>query len=179
VPGIVQHHQLSARAVQQTVGSVLLIQELGSITGRLLFGILVVRVASRRRLLHLFLAPALVVFSWLFFFGARDGLTSFKCGLFVAQALFNGLHSFWGNYLPRVFPTHLRGTGESVAMNLGGRVLGVSAALLTTQLSNVMPAADATARLAYSAGTTAVVVLALAAVASLWLEEPRTAQLPD
>ena len=49
--------------------------------------------------------------------------------------------SFWGNYLPRVYPTHLRGTGESFAANIGGRMIGTSAALLTTQLANVMPGA--------------------------------------
>ena len=37
--------------------------------------------------------------------------------------------SFWGNYLPRVYPTHLRGTGESFAANVGGRMIGTSAAL--------------------------------------------------
>ena len=40
--------------------------------------------------------------------------------------------SFWGNYLPRVYPTHLRGTGESFAANVGGRMIGTSAALVTT-----------------------------------------------
>ena len=37
--------------------------------------------------------------------------------------------SFWGNYLPRVYPTYLRGTGESFAANVGGRMIGTSAAL--------------------------------------------------
>ena len=41
--------------------------------------------------------------------------------------------------MPRVYPTHLRGTGGSFAMNLGGRTIGASAALATTQLANVMP----------------------------------------
>ena len=42
--------------------------------------------------------------------------------------------SFWGNYLPRVYPTHLRGTGESFAANVGGRMIGTCAALVTTAL---------------------------------------------
>ena len=42
--------------------------------------------------------------------------------------------SFWGNYLPRVYPLHLRGTGESFAANIGGRMIGTCAALLTTTL---------------------------------------------
>ena len=36
------------------------------------------------------------------------------------------------------YPIHLRGTGESFAINVGGRTIGVSASLLTTQLSNLM-----------------------------------------
>jgi len=40
-----------------------------------------------------------------------------------------------GNYLPRVYPIHLRGTGESFAANIGGRMIGTSFALLTTTLA--------------------------------------------
>ncbi len=43
--------------------------------------------------------------------------------------------SFWGNYLPRVYPTYLRGTGESFAANIGGRMIGTSFMFLTTQIS--------------------------------------------
>ena len=46
-------------------------------------------------------------------------LGAMLCGFFtVAQ------FSFWGNYLPRVYPLHLRGTGESFAANIGGRLIG-------------------------------------------------------
>ena len=44
--------------------------------------------------------------------------------------------SFWGNYLPRVYPTHLRGTGEGFAANVGGRMLGTSFAYVTTTLAS-------------------------------------------
>ena len=59
----------------------------------------------------------------------------FFAGLFIVAQL-----SFWGNYLPRVYPTHLRGTGESFAANIGGRMIGASAPLLTTQLVAAAPA---------------------------------------
>lgn len=179
VPGIVERAVTSPREVQQMVSAVFLVQEIGSIAGRLLFAMLVIRIVSRRRLLQVFLIPALLVFAWVFFFAARGGLLAFATGVFFAQALFNGLHSFWGNYLPRVFPTRLRGTGESLAMNLGGRVLAVTAAMMTTQLSNVLPASDAAMRFAYAAGTTAVVVLVGGTVISPWLAEPASAQLPE
>ena len=48
------------------------------------------------------------------------------CG-FVTVAQF----SYFGEYLPKAFPLHLRGTGGSFATNVGGRMIGTSAALLT------------------------------------------------
>ena len=179
VPGLAQVHNLGPRQVQQTVSTVFVIQELGSVTGRLVFALLVIRIVRRQRLLRVFLVPAVVLFPLLFFFAATNGLALFMSVVFCAQALFNGLHSFWGNYLPRAFPTYLRGTGESFAMNVGGRVIGVMAALLTTQLSNVLPGGGAATRLAHSAGTTVVLVLAVFLIASYWLPEPRSDQLPD
>ncbi len=179
VPGIVEEQHLPPQQVQKTVGSVFLVQESGSITGRLFFALLVTQIVGRRRLFRVFLVPALVVFPWLFFLAATDGLVLFKLGVFCAQALFNGLHSFWGNYLPGLYPTHLRGTGESFAMNIGGRVIAVSAALLTTQLANVMAGAGAASRLAHSAGITAALVLAISFLASFWLVEPQASQLPE
>jgi hypothetical protein len=115
----------------------------------------------------------------LFYVAPGQGLIVFAVGVFLAQALFNGLHSFWGNYLPRMFPTHLRGTGESMAMNIGGRVLAVSAALLTTQMASVMPAGTAAMRLALAAGTTAMLMLIGVTLLTFRLAEPASAQLPD
>jgi len=93
--------------------------------------------------------------------------------------LFNGLHSFWGNYLPRVYPTRLRATGESFVANIGGRVIGVSAALMTTTLSNVMPGAGHGAQLAHSAGTVALLFVVLGLIGIFWLREPEGDRLPD
>ena len=93
--------------------------------------------------------------------------------------LFNGVHSFWGNYLPRIYPTWLRGSGESFAANFGGRVIGVSAVLITTTLSNVMPGGSPGAKLAYSAGAVSLFGIAAALVGSLWLKEPEGIQLLD
>jgi hypothetical protein len=60
-------------------------------------------------------------------------------------------------------------------MNIGGRVLGVSSALLTTQLANVVPGGGASARLAYAAGTTTLIVLIVLLVASYWLPDSPSA----
>jgi hypothetical protein len=77
-----------------------------------------------------------------------------------------------------VFPTRLRATGESIGLNLGGRVIAVTAALLTTQLANLTPGDVPALRLAYAAGITTTLVLVAAVVASHWLPEPASEQLP-
>ena len=87
--------------------------------------------------------------------------------------------SFWGNYLPRVYPTHLRGTGESFSANIGGRMIGTSAALITTQLANTMPGATPFTKLAYSAAAVAALVYLMGFIASFWLPEPKQEKLPD
>jgi hypothetical protein len=179
VPGIVHGTAATAREVQQVVSAVFTIQELGSVTGRLLFAALVIRVVSRRRLLRWFAAPCLIACTTMAFVAVHEGVAVFAATVFCAQALFNGMHSFWGNYLPRVFPTRLRGTGESIALNLGGRVIAVTAALLTTQLANVTPGDIPPLRLAYAAGITTTLVLVAAVVGSYWLAEPASDQLPQ
>jgi hypothetical protein len=47
-----------------------------------------------------------------------------------------------------VLTHNLRGTGESFALNIRDELLGASAALVTTQLANVMPAGGTATRLA-------------------------------
>jgi MFS family permease len=179
VPGLPMVRSLAPRVVEQTVSGVQLFQELGTIAGRLLFAFLVVRIATERCLLRVFLVPGLIVFSCLYFFAATRSLVLVKYGIFLAGLLMNGPFSLWGNYLPRMFPTHLRGTGESFAINIGARVIGASGVLLTTQLTNIIPGASMTARLAYSAGTLAVLAYTGSLIGSIWLREPEQAQLPD
>lgn len=179
VPGLPQLRGASTRQLEQTVGSVQSIAELGTFGGRLLFTILVVRVATQRRLLRLGLVPGLMVFSWVYFFAATHSLMLLKCGVFLAAVCMNSSFSFLWNYLPWVYPTHLRGTGESFAGNIGGRAIGASAALLTTQLANVIPAAGAGTQMAYAAGAIAVLTYTVSLIASFWLPEPKRPQLPD
>lgn len=179
VPGLPQMHGLTTRQVEQTVSSVQLYQELGTIAGRLFFALLVLRIVSQRRLLRVFLIPGLLVFSSVYFFAATHSLVLLKYGVFFAGLLLNGPFSLWGNYLPRVYPTHLRGTGESFAINIGARIIGASAVLLTTQLANVMPGSGPAARLAYSAGSVAVFAYIFSLIGSFLLPEPEGSQLPD
>jgi MFS family permease len=179
IPGLASVQKLAPRQVEQTVSRVYVIQELGSLAGRLAFAVIVVYVVRQRKLLRIFVGPATIVFCGVFFYASTRNLTLLIPSLFCAQALFNGVMSFWGNYMPRIYPTHLRGTGEGFGYSIGGRAIGISAALLTTTLSNVMPGASASARVAYSAGTTAAGALVILLVGSFFLREPEGCHLPD
>ena len=87
--------------------------------------------------------------------------------------------SFWGNYLPRVYPTHLRGTGEGFAANIGGRMLGTGFAFVTTQLVNVMPGSSPQMKLSYAAAAVAVFVYGAGLASSYLLPRASRRRLPD
>lgn len=158
---------------QQAAARVNLFQETGGLLGRFLLAACAVRIVSRRAILWLFQFPGLIVIPLVYFYPARDNLELLKWGIFAAGLLTVAQYSFWGNYLPRVYPLHLRGTGESFAANIGGRMLGTSAAAVTASISPLMPggstalAAAAVAFSAYAAGF----------LLSFWLPEPPTSGL--
>ncbi|MGH9203508.1 MAG: MFS transporter, partial [Vicinamibacterales bacterium] len=87
--------------------------------------------------------------------------------------------SFFGNYLPRVYPTHLRGTGEGFAANIGGRMIGTGFAFVTTQLTNVMPGATPQVRLAYAAALVGFAVYLMGFMTSWFMPEPKGDALPE
>ena len=179
VPGLPDVHGLAPRELEQTVGRVQFIGEVGTLAGRVLFAWLVVRIVSQRRLLRMFLVPGALAFAWVYFYAATESLVLLQYGIFVAALCMNGPLSFWWNYWPRVYPLHLRGTGEGFGHNVGGRMLGTFAAVLTTQLARVMPGTGAAQRLAYAAATVAVGVYTVALIGSMWLPEPAGDRLPD
>jgi len=117
------------------VAGVTLWQELGGLLGRVLLAILAVRIVSRRTLFRVFQIPAMILipvfFYWIGGSLQTESLTLIKFGIFFAGVLTVSQFSFWGNYIPLVFPVHLRGTGESFAANIGGRIIGTAAAFLT------------------------------------------------
>jgi MFS family permease len=179
VPGLPGMVHTSVRSIEQTISRVQLYQEFGGVAGRVLFILLILRIASQRSRLRVFLGLALAVYAWMYLFAVTRSLLQLQVGMFLAALLFNGLYSFWGNYLPRVFPTYLRGTGESFAFNIGGKTLGASAALLTTQLANLVPASDVGHRLAYAAGSVATLACVIGLLMSRHLQEPAGNLLPD
>jgi hypothetical protein len=172
VPGLPELKGLPRPQVQATVGTVQLIQETGGLLGRFVLAYLAVVVLSRRSLIRIFQVPGLVLVPCVFLFAATHDLSLLKIGIFFAGLLTVAQFSFWGNYLPRVYPVHLRGTGESFAANVGGRMIGTSAALLTSQVAAAMPGPTPSVRLAYAAAAVAFLVYAGGLIASFWLPEP-------
>jgi MFS family permease len=183
VPSLPQVKQLTEgkpvpeqKAIQQkTAAEVNGYQEFGGLAGRFLLAILAVRIVSRRNLLRVFQVPGLILIPLVYLFPARDNLELLKWGIFFAGMFTVGQFSFWGNYLPRVYPIHLRGTGESFAANIGGRMIGTSAALLTTWLTTRMPDQS----IALAAAAVALFVYALGSILCFFLPEPSEDALPE
>ena len=123
--------------------------------------------------------PGLVLLPLVFAFAAGASVSAVQWGIFACGLLTVAQFSFWGNYLPRVYPTHLRGTGESFAANVGGRMIGTSAALVTTTLVAYMPGSSPTEKLAWSAALVGLVVYVVGFTASFFLPEPKHEELPD
>ena len=165
--------------ISSTVAGVQTIQEIGGLVGRFILAFLAIRILSRRNLIRVFLIPGLILIPLVFIFPAVSDLSMLKWGMFFAGLLTVGQLSFWGNYLPRVYPTHLRGTGESVAANIGGRMIGTSAALLTTQIASAMPGTTPATHLAYAAAAVAFLVYAGNLILSFYMPEPKQEELPE
>jgi MFS family permease len=177
-PGLPQVARLARQQQEQWVSWVQLHVDTGAMLGRFLLAGLVVWFVSRRPMLRWMLWCGLVVYPFVFLGPAIHDLQLFKYAVLVVTLIVGVQYSYWGNYLPRVFPVHLRGTGESFAMSFGGRTLAPLCALATTQLSNVMPGATPTLKLASSMALVAVTATVCALILSRWLPEP-AAELPE
>jgi hypothetical protein len=165
---------------QQKIISVLQgYQEFGGLVGRILMAILAIFVISRRRLLRIFQIPGLILVPLVVMLPAMmdKGLPGW--GIFLLGVVSVAQFSFWGNYLPTLYPTHLRGTGESFAANVGGRMLGTSAALITTSIVSHMPGGTVSRQLAYAAAIVGFLAYAIGFVGSFWLPEPNPNIIPD
>ena len=163
-----------AKAAQtKMAGVVTTVQEVGGLVGRFLLAFLVVRVISQRKLIRIFQIPGLILMPFIFAYAAVQNLNLLYVGIFLAGMLTVGQFSFWGNYLPRVYPVHLRGTGESFAANIGGRMLGTSFAWVTATLAtkDFMPGTGE-ARVAYTAAIVGTFVYLAGFILSFFLPEP-------
>ena len=182
---------------QTVVKDVQLWQEFGGLAGRFALAGLAMYILSRRNLLRIFQVPALLIVPLVFFFPAAgktpegllsalhtDNIMLLKIGIFVTGFLIVAQFSFWGNYLPLVYPVHLRGTGEGFAANVGGRMVGTAANSLTTLVFLPMFLASVTgikppSAMALAAGTSAVIILVLAFLGSFFLPEPKPEDIAE
>lgn len=157
------------------------IQEFGGFMGRLLFAVLAAIIVSRRNLLRVFVGPGLIVMPVAFAVLMQQDLLTLRIGIFLAALLTIGQFSFWGNYLPRVFPLHLRGTGESFAANIGGRMIGTCFAAVTGYIASQqwMPGDTPAARFAYTAAAIGTLVYLVNFLMSFFLPEPPAEELPE
>jgi MFS family permease len=180
VPGIPEVREMvqgmpppEARLVTQRVASdVTKVQEIGGLVGRTLLAVLAVYIVSRRKLIRMFQIPGLVILPIVFAYIATRDLQWLYFGIFFAGLFTVGQFSFWGNYLPRVYPVHLRGTGESFAANIGGRLIGTSFAWLTATLAVTTDRAYAPTKVALVAASVGFGVYLVGLIASFWLPEP-------
>jgi MFS family permease len=166
---------IAGNATDEAVATVTIWQEIGGLVGRVLLAFAALRIVGRRTLLRLFQWPALLVVPALFWWISTqltnaDSLPWIKAGIFVAGLFTVSQFSFWGNYIPLVFPTHLRGTGESFAANIGGRVLGTAAAWITLTLSAATPPDPV--RIAVAGAAVAGAYALVGAILTHWLPEP-------
>jgi MFS family permease len=171
-----QKRQIGMNASDAAVAQVTLAQEIGGLFGRFVFAAVAVWIVSRRALLRVFQIPALIFVPLLFWWistqlSNADSLTWIKVGVFIAGFLTIAQFSFWGNYIPLAFPLHLRGTGESFAANIGGRVLGTAAAWITLTLSAGNPPSPA--KIAVVGACVAGAYVLIGAILTQWLPEPK------
>ncbi len=166
MPGVAQ---LDAIGKQLAGGQIQFVQEAGGLAGRIALVFLVVLIVARRRMLRRLQGAALVAFPLTFAGLTVLGLHALQVGVFTTAAVTAAQLSFWGNYLPRVFPTGLRGTGESFAVNVGGRIVGTSAAFATTTLATAIGGARG---LSLAAAVVATIACVAGLLASRRLVEP-------
>lgn len=179
---------------QEKVAEYTKAQEIGGLCGRFTLAFIVVWFASRRKLLRVFLIPGLILMPLIFIgFAKGDETTYFSADISWIPG-FHGFHisllgiaiflagfftvaqfSFWGNYLPHVYPVHLRGTGESFAANIGGRMIGTPFAAVTQYLAlqSFVPGASQEAKTAYVAAGVATTLYLANLILSCYLPEPK------
>jgi hypothetical protein len=184
--------QLAGKIRQESVANYSKAQETGGLFGRFALAMVVGYFVTRRPLLRTFLLPALIVTPLVFWAFSRlhenvywsydmswlpgfhhVSISMLGLGIFAAGFFTTAQFSFWGNYLPHAYPTHLRGTGESFAANIGGRMLGTPFAWVTQHLAlySFVPGATPAAKVAIVAAGVALVLSAINLVLSFFLPE--------
>src|SRR5262249_46792080 len=100
----------AAKPIKAKRGDIQRWQELGGLAGRMLVAILLTFVPSRL-LLRLFLVPGVVLFPLTYANLVTAPYVVFATAIFFCGLLTVAQFSFLSEFLPKVFPLHLRGTG--------------------------------------------------------------------
>jgi MFS family permease len=146
-------------------------QEIGGLLGRILLAVLLLFVPSRA-LLRLFLIPGLVLFPITYFRLVNAEYWVFATAIFFCGLLTVAQFSFLSEFLPRVYPLHLRGTGGSFATNFGGRMIGTMAATLNTGFLSGLFSGAPSMQVAQAAGVIGGGAYLIALIASFLLPHP-------
>jgi MFS family permease len=165
-----------ADATEARRGNIQRWQELGGLTGRVVFALLLTTVPSRT-LLRLFLVPGVVLFPVTYLYLRQEDYALFAAAIFFCGLLTVSQMSYMAEYLPKVFPVHLRGTGGGFATNVGARMIGTMAATLNTEvLAGLLsdPSVPNPVKVAKAAAVIGGAAFAVALVASFLLPPPRT-----
>lgn len=173
--------QIKSRHEQAVAAHVQKIQEIGGLAGRGAFALLTLWIVSRRQLIRFFQLPGLLLMPVIFAWAGRTSLTYMEIGAFLAGFFTVAQLSFWGNYLPRVYPLHLRGTGESFTANIGGRLIGTWFAFLSNVLAAAafMPGQSHPEKMAFTAALVGFGVYLVGFALSFLLPEPTPGSTGD
>ena len=148
-------------------------QEIGGLVGRIALALLIIAGVGRRRLLRCLQIPGLIILPLTYFILYKQDAGVFSWGIACAGFVVMSQLSFLGEYLPKVFPLHLRGTGGSFATNVGGRMIGTSAAFfLTPKIAKIFTGSTFD-QMARAAGWVGLAIAILAVVFGLFLPEPK------
>lgn len=165
------------KEVKEVGNTVQFFQEMGGLTGRILLAFLIIFGISRVLLLKIFQVPALLMIPLTYFMLFKSGGDSFMYAYGVCGLLTVAQFSYFGEYLPKVFPLHLRGTGGSFATNVGGRMVGTSMAVVTTNFVAPLIAGSADKVnpmvMAQAAGYVATTIAVIAFIVGFFLPEPK------
>jgi hypothetical protein len=141
--------------------------------GRIVLAVLIIIGLGRRTILRLLQVPGLVIFPLTYFLLYHQNATVFCWGMAIAGFVTTSQFSFLGEYMPKMFPLHLRGTGGSFATNVGGRMIGTSAAFLTANVLAPMFKGNPFDQMAQAAGCVGISIVILSLILGALLPEPK------
>lgn len=162
----------AAQALKARRGDIQRWQEIGGLTGRVLLAMLLLFVSSKT-LIRLFLIPGVILFPVTYFGLVHEPYYVFAIAIFFCGLLTVAQFSFLSEFLPKVFPLHLRGTGGSFATNFGGRMLGTMAATLNTEILAKLFSGSPPMQVAAAAGVIGGTVYLIALLATFLLPAPQ------